>query len=91
MAAVMRQRPESPFNRGWYPEQKLTLAEAIHGFTMAAAITSSQERRQGSVSQGKLADLAVFDREIFDLSPDGYPEVTVAGTLVGGEFKVRSF
>ncbi|MGD9315380.1 MAG: amidohydrolase [Anaerolineae bacterium] len=91
MAAVMRQSPESPFNRGWYPEQKLTLAEAIHGFTMAAAITAGQERRQGSVSEGKLADLVIFDRDIFDLSPDGYPEVTVAGTLVGGKFKVRSF
>jgi hypothetical protein len=91
MAAVMRQSPESPFNRGWYPEQKLTLAEAIHGFTMAAAITAGQERRQGSVSEGKLADLVIFDRDIFDLSPDGYPEVAVDGTLVGGEFKVRDF
>jgi hypothetical protein len=91
MAAVMRQPPESPFSRGWYPEQKLTLAEAIHGFTMAAAITSGQERRQGSISEGKLADLSIFDRDIFDLSLDGYPEVTVAGTLVGGEFKVRDF
>jgi len=91
MAAVMRQQPESPFNRGWHPEQKLTLVEAIHGFTMAAAITSGQERRQGSVSKGKLADLTIFDRDIFDLSPDVFPEVTVAGTLVGGEFKYRSF
>jgi predicted amidohydrolase YtcJ len=91
MAAVLRQQPEPPFNRAWYPEQKLTLAEAIHGFTMAAAITSGQERRQGSVSVGKLADLTIFDRFLFALSPNLYPEVTVAGTIVNGQFKVRTF
>jgi predicted amidohydrolase YtcJ len=91
MAAVMRQRPEPPFNRAWYPEQKLTLAEAVHGFTMAAAITSGQERRQGSVSVGKLADLTLFDRDLSALSPNGYPEVTVAGTIVHGQFKHRTF
>jgi predicted amidohydrolase YtcJ len=58
---------------------------------MAAAITGDQEGRQGSVSEGKLTDLVIFDREIFDLSPDDYPEVTVAGTLVEDEFKHRSF
>ena len=91
MAAVMRQAPESPFNRAWYPEQRLTLAEALYCFTMAAAITSGQEQRQGSVSVGKLADLTIFDRDIFALSPDGYPEVGVAGTVVNGRFKYRAF
>lgn len=91
MAAVMRQRPEPPFNRAWYPEQTLTLAEAVHGFTMAAAITSGQERRQGSVREGKLADLTIFDRDIFALHPESYPEVTVAGTIVNGQFKHRAF
>ncbi len=91
MAAVMRRRPDSPPDTAWYPEQKLTLAETIHGFTMAAAITSGQEQRQGSVSVGKLADMTIFDRDIFALDPDSYPEVTIAGTIVNGEFKYRAF
>ena len=69
----------------------LTLAEVIHGFTMAAAITSGQEHRQGSVSVGKLADMTIFDRDIFALAPESYAEVTVAGTIVNGEFKYRAF
>ena len=91
MAAVMRQAPEPPFNRAWYPDQRLTLAEAIFGFTMAAAITSGQEQRQGSISVEKYADLALFDRDIFALDPESYPAVSIAGTMVNGKFTYRAF
>jgi predicted amidohydrolase YtcJ len=91
MAAVMRQAPEGPLDQAWYPEQCLTLSEAVHGFTMAAAITTGQEQRQGSVSTGKLADLTIFDRDIFALDPEAYGEVKVAGTVVNGQFKYRAF
>jgi predicted amidohydrolase YtcJ len=91
LAAVLRQPPAPPFDRAWYPEQNLTLAEAIRGFTMAAAIASGQEQRQGSIRVGKLADLTLFDRDIFALHPEALPEVTVAGTVLHGEFKVRDF
>jgi len=69
----------------------LTLAEAIHGFTIAAAITNNQEHRQGSVSVGKLADMTIFDRDIFAFVPDRYPKATVVGTIVNGKFKYRTF
>jgi hypothetical protein len=91
MAAVMRQAPEPPYGRAWYPDQCLTLAEAIRGFTQAAAITTGQEHQQGSIRAGKHADLTVFDRDIFALQPEDYPAVAVAGTVVGGEFKYRAF
>lgn len=67
------------------------LAEVIRGFTMAAAITSDQEQRQGSVSVGKLADMTIFDRDIFALNPDSYPEVAAAGTVVGEKLMYRAF
>ena len=91
MAAVLRRRPGTRAGEAWYPKQCLTLAEATHGFTMAAAITTSQEQHQGSISAGKTADLTIFDRDIFALGPEDYQEVTVAGTVVGGEFKYRAF
>lgn len=91
MAAVMRQAPEPPFSRAWYPEQCLTLGEAIHGFTLAAAITTGQEQKQGSIRVGKCADLTIFDCDIFDLNPESYPGVSVAGTVVDGRFKYRAF
>ncbi len=91
-AAVSRRRVDgTPNEDGWYPEQKLTMAETIHAFTMAAAITSGQEARQGSIAPGKLADLTIFDRDLFTMSQDEILDTTIHGTIVDGEFKYRNF
>ncbi len=91
-AAVTRRRPDGdPGPDGWYPEQKLSLSEALHAFTMSAALTSGQEAEQGSITPGKLADLTIFDRDIFALSPDELLEVGIAGTVVNGRFRHRTF
>ena len=42
---------------GWYADQALTRAEALHSFTLAAAYAARQEERLGSLEPGKLADL----------------------------------
>ena len=76
---------------GWHPEQKLTLHETIHAFTQAAAITSGQDNRQGSITPGKLADLTLFDQDIFALPPDELLQTTIAGTVISGEFKYRTW
>ena len=47
----------SPHPDGWYPEQRLTVSEAVCGFTMGAAYASYEEHRKGSLTPGKLADL----------------------------------
>jgi predicted amidohydrolase YtcJ len=65
-AAVTRQRRDGTPNSGWHPSQKLTIAEAIWGYSMGAAIASGQENDLGSLSPGKLADLIVLDRDILD-------------------------
>ena len=89
-AAVTRRRADgSPTVEGWHPEQRLTMYEAIAAFTKAAAITSGQEKWQGSISPGKLADLTVFDQDIFALSGQELLNVKIAGTVVGGVFKHR--
>jgi predicted amidohydrolase YtcJ len=91
-ATVTRRRADgSPGADGWHPEQKLTIAETIHGFTTAAAITSGQEARLGSIAPGKLADLTIFGRDIFTIPPDDLLEVEISGTMVGGQFKHRTF
>ena len=91
-AAVTRRRPDgSPGANGWYPEQRLTMPETIHAFTRAAAITSGQEARQGSITPGKLADLTIFERDIFTVPPDELLDVGIAATVVGGEFKYRTW
>ncbi|MCA9993543.1 MAG: amidohydrolase family protein, partial [Anaerolineales bacterium] len=77
--------------QSWYPAQCLTLDEAIHAFTRAAAITSGQEARQGSIAPGKLADLTIYDRDIYQVAPAGLAETQIAATVVGGQFKYRTW
>ncbi len=91
-AAVTRHRADGrPDPDGWYPEQKLTMNETIHAFTLAAAITGGQEAKLGSITPGKLADLTIFDQDIFTIPTDELLEVKIAGTVVDGEFKYRTW
>jgi predicted amidohydrolase YtcJ len=91
-AAVTRRRANGhPGPAGWYPEQRLSMTETIHAFTTAAAITSGCERRFGSISPGKLADLTFFDRDIFMISPEELLATRIAGTMVGGVFRYRTW
>lgn len=90
-AAVTRRRADgSPGVAGWYPEQKLTMTEAVHAFTLAAALTSGQEKHQGSITPGKLADLTIFERDLFTIPPAELLDVAIAGTMVGGIFRYRN-
>jgi predicted amidohydrolase YtcJ len=91
-AAVSRRRPNGlPGPDGWYPDQRLTMAEAVYGFTMAAAITSGRESTMGTIAPGKLADVTIFDRDIFRVAPAELLEASVVGTIVGGQFAHRLF
>ena len=85
-AAVTRRRIDgSPQPDGWYPKQRLTVAEAVHGFTLGAAYASYDENRKGSLTPGKLADLIVLDRDIFEIDPMEIAETQVLATMVDGQ------
>lgn len=90
-AAVTRQRADSTPTGGWHPEQAFTMQETIHAFTTAAAITSRQQFRAGSITPGKLADLTILESDIFEAQGAGILEVGIAATIVGGEFKYQTF
>ncbi|MDT8305094.1 MAG: amidohydrolase [Anaerolineae bacterium] len=91
-AAVTRRRADgSPGPDGWYPEQRLSLEEAVRAFTLAAAETSGQEARQGSITPGKVADMTIYGDDIFALPPEALLNTRVDGTLAGGVFRHRSF
>lgn len=64
-AAVTRQRRDGTPAGGWYPEERLTVPEAVAGYTLGPAYASGQLGRLGSITPGKLADLVVLDRDIF--------------------------
>jgi predicted amidohydrolase YtcJ len=86
-AAVTRRRTDgSPHPDGWYPAQRLAVDEAVHGFTMGAAYASYDETRKGSLTPGKLADLIVLDRDIFEINPMEIAETQVLATMINGQF-----
>jgi predicted amidohydrolase YtcJ len=84
-AAVTRRRADGfPGPEGWHPEQRLTVEEAVRGFTLGAAKAVGLEDRMGSLSPGKLADLVVLDRDIFACDPMEIMETRVEMTMIGG-------
>lgn len=91
-AAVTRRRADgSPGADGWFPEQRLSVGEAVRAFTLAAAETSGQAARQGSITPGKLADLTIYQDDIFALPPETLLTTKVDATIVGGVFRHRAF
>ena len=84
-AAVTRATLDGKNPNGWFPEQKLTLAQAIEAYTMGSAYAEFREKDKGSLSAGKLADVAILDRDLFAIPPEKIKEVAVGWTLVGGK------
>ena len=84
-AAVTRQERDGTPEGGWYPQQRLTVHEAVSGFTMGPAIVSGREATLGSIAPGKLADLAVLDRDIFAIEPMEIHRAQVVRTVFDGQ------
>ncbi|MEO8218535.1 MAG: amidohydrolase [Acidobacteriota bacterium] len=83
-AAVTRQDQRGSPAGGWYPAEKLTLTEALRGFTIDAAYAAFQESSRGSIEHGKLADFTVVDQDPFSVDPSTLFKTTVRYTIVGG-------
>ncbi|HET9048897.1 MAG TPA: amidohydrolase [Chiayiivirga sp.] len=84
-AAVTRQDHENHPDGGWYPEQRLSLVQALHAFTLGAAYAAHQEHQLGSLEPGKWADFIVVDHDIFADAPEKLWNTQVLETWVGGE------
>ena len=84
-AAATRQDEQGQPIDGWYPAERLTIAEIIHGYTMGPAQLAGQAHRQGSITPGKWADMIALDRNIFEIEPAEIKNVSVAMTVFGGE------
>ncbi len=91
-AAITRRRADgSPSPEGWYPSQKLTLQEALHGYTQGPAYAAQQEYQLGMLAPTYFADLIVLDRDLFKLDPMDILDVNVLGTMVGGVWRFQEF
>jgi predicted amidohydrolase YtcJ len=86
-AAVTRRRADgSPSADGWYPEQKLTMAEAWEGFTLGSAYAANMENRLGRLAPNYLADLIVLEKDPFTCNVDDLLMMQSSATMVGGEW-----
>jgi len=83
-AAVTRQTLTGQPPGGWFPEQRVTLEEAIRFFTLNNAYASFEENIKGSIKEGKLADLVVLDRDILSRPPKELLETQVLYTIFDG-------
>ena len=84
-AAVTRQTLDGKNPKGWIPEQKITLEEAIRAYTMGSSYAEFQDQVKGSLEPGKLADVVVLDRDIFKTEPSDLDTMKVAMTIVDGK------
>ncbi|HVO43378.1 MAG TPA: amidohydrolase [Aggregatilineales bacterium] len=90
-AAVTRRRADgSPGAAGWYPDARLTIDEAIRGFTQGPAYAAGMEHKLGTIAPGYLADLVLLDHDLTTIAPDDLLGVNVIGTMVGGEWRWRA-
>jgi predicted amidohydrolase YtcJ len=91
-AAVTRQRADgSPGAEGWYPAARLTVYEALRGYTIGAAYAAGMEDRLGRLAPGYLADLVLLERDIYEIAPSEILQAGVIGTMVGGLWRCGEF
>ncbi len=84
-AAVTRQTVNGMPEAGWFPEQKLSLEEALKAYTWGAAFGAFEEKSKGIIEAGKLADFTVLDIDLFNTEPKEWLEGEIAYTIVGGK------
>jgi predicted amidohydrolase YtcJ len=84
-AAVTRRTLDDKNPDGWFPEQKITVEEALKAYTVNAAYAEFAERDKGSLEVGKLADFALIDRDLTQIPAAEIRDARVVLTVVGGK------
>jgi predicted amidohydrolase YtcJ len=84
-AAVTRQDQKAWPEGGWHPTEKLSLAEAIRGFTSDAAYAAFEEESRGTIEVGKLADLTIVQGDLLAAPASELYKTKVRYTVVGGK------
>jgi predicted amidohydrolase YtcJ len=83
-AAVTRKTLSGQPEGGWFPQEKITIEEAIRAYTLNTAYAGFEENIKGSLETGKLADFVILSDNLLTMGPDGIKDVTVLMTVVGG-------
>ncbi|QJW99949.1 amidohydrolase [Frigoriglobus tundricola] len=85
-AAVNRRPLDGGHPDGWFPEQRITVAEAVRAYTLGSAFAGFQEKDRGTITVGKLADFVLLSRDIFAAAEkDRIADTKVTMTVVSGK------
>ncbi len=84
-SAVTRQDPgtHEPAG-GWLPDERIGRAEALRAYTQGSAAAAGRRRELGTLETGKLADIAVLDRNLLACDPEDIQKTKVLATFMGG-------
>ena len=89
-AAVTRRTLDDKNPNGWFPEQKITVEQALKAYTVNAAYASFEEKDKGSLEVGKLGDFVLLGTDIRTLAPEKIKDVKVVMTVVGGKIVFKN-
>jgi hypothetical protein len=84
-AAVARKERLGEEGEGWFPEQKLTMEEAIRFYTLGASYAQFMEGRKGMIRKGYLADIVIVDKDLLTIPESEIMNTRVDYTIVGGK------
>lgn len=84
-AATTRATLDGKNPNGWFPEQKLTISEALSAYTMGSAYSEFQDHDKGTIERGKLADFVLLSADILTIPPEKIRDTRVLKTWVGGK------
>jgi predicted amidohydrolase YtcJ len=88
-AAATRRTLDGKNPNGWIPEQKIGVEDALRAYTSGGAYAMFAEKSRGTLEAGKLADLAVIDRDLTKIPPEEVRNAHVVMTVVGGQVVYR--
>lgn len=83
--AITRKMYNGKPEGGWFPEQCITLAEALKAYTYGSAYAEGKEDIIGTLEEGKLADIIVLDRNLFAVKPAELLDAKVVMTMYDGK------
>ena len=84
-AAVTRRRSDGSPDGGWYPAQGITVTDAVRAYTIEPALRTGRDADLGSISPGKLADIVVLDKDIYNIDPMAIQETKIDFTIFNGQ------
>lgn len=84
-AAVTRQTLDGKNPGGWFPEEKISVEEALRCYTIANAFSGFEEKKLGKIKKGYLADFVILSDNIFEIAPEAIRNTKVLQTIINGK------